>query len=253
MAADGPVVRHYPVGMSVEALASAWVRQEQAPHGAVVVLDNEVSGRLRGGEPWTVGGDDGLMLAMVARPDLDPMKEALLWLPASMAAADSLTTATGREQGVLWPDRVVDRETGAPWCSINVVVQLGPGRVDHAVFSMRLDLRAGSETGGGGTRPGDGVDREVVIERYVSSARTHLLALQDDPAGLLSEYTDRCQQMDRRVRVELLPRGEARGRVAAIDADGFLVLESPTGMLERVAPASLRSIEVLPAGQDGPV
>ncbi len=253
MAADGPVVRHYPVGMSVEALASAWVRQEQAPHGAVVVLDNEVSGRLRGGEPWTAGGDDGLMLAMVARPDLDPMREALLWLPASMAAADSLTAVTGREQGVLWPDRVVDRATGASWCSMNVVVQLGPGRVDHAVFSMRLDLRAGSDTGSGPSRPGHDIDRDAVLDRYVSSARAHLLALQDDPVALLAEYTARCQQMDRRVRVELLPRGEARGRAAAIDADGFLVLESPTGMLERVAPASLRSIEVLPAGQDGPV
>jgi len=50
--------------------------------------------------------------------------------------------------------------------------------------------------------------------------------------------------MDELVLAKLLPRGEARGRSTAVDSDGFLVLESTTGMLERIAPASLRTLDL---------
>ena len=60
--------RRYEVAMSVEALASAWARTENAPDGAVVVADSEISGRLRGGTPWRAAGDDALIMAMVIRP-----------------------------------------------------------------------------------------------------------------------------------------------------------------------------------------
>lgn len=225
--------------MSIEAMASAWARGEQAPDGAVVVLDNEISGRLRGGEPWTLGGAEGLMLAMVARPDMDPMQEALLWLPASLAAADALTSITTTDHVVLWPDRVAESAAAERRCAVNVLVQLGPGRVEHAIFAIRIDLRGMVQD------QLDRMDVDSLIPSWVASARRYVDLLADDPDALLTEYADRCAQMGERVRVELLPRGDARGRVAGVDRDGFLVLESPTGMLERVAPASLRSIEIV--------
>ena len=229
--------------MSLEAIASAWARSEQAPDGAVVVLENEVSGRLRGGLPWTLGAGDGVMVAMVVRPDIDPLQEALLWLCASLAASDALTAITNIEHVVLWPDRVVERSPRVPdaqaRCAMNVSVQLGPGRVDHSVFASRIDLQGFPES-----------ERRLVtadsfIRMFVESARRHVISLESDLDALLASYADRCAQMGERVRAELLPRGEARGRVAAVDRDGFLVLESPTGMLERIAPAGLRSIEIV--------
>lgn len=232
-----PIQRRYPVGMSVEAMASAWARSEQAPDGAVIVLGNEISGRLRGGEPWTLGGDDALMMAMVARPDMDPLHEALLWLPASLAAADALTSTTGTDHVSLWPDRVVDSGSLLRRCAVNVLVQLGPGRVEHAIFAVRVDLRDLPQE----KRP----DVDAFVSSYVASAKRYVDLLTGDPDALLSAYVDRCAHIGERVRVELLPRGDARGRVAAVDRDGFLVLESNTGMLERIAPASLRSIEIV--------
>ena len=220
--------------------ASAWARREQAPKGAVVVLDNEVSGRLRGGEPWTLGGDEGVMMAMVARPQIDPVQEALLWLPASLAAADALSATTGTDHQVLWPDRIEERSSQARRCMVNVLAQLGPGRVEHAVFAVRVDRR---DLGVGGD---EAVDTDGLVSAYIEAAGNYLDLLERNTDALLTEYTQRCTQMDQRVRVELLPRGEARGRVAAVDHDGFLVLESSTGMIERIAPAVLRSITTVP-------
>ena len=226
--------RRYDVAMSVEALASAWARTENAPDGAIVVADSEISGRLRGGTPWRPTGDNALIMAMVIRPSIDPLQEALLWLVGSLGAAEALTGATGTVHTAVWPDTVVRRGgEDAASASVNVALQLGPGRVDHAVLAVRADL--------------DGLDGGK--DQLLASLEEKLLAatrlLESDFLALLDEFNDQCAAISRRALVSLLPRGEARGRVTAVDKDGFLVLESSTGMLERIAPASLRSLELV--------
>ena len=232
-----PEQRSYEVAMSVEALAAAWARTEGASAGSVVVAEREVSGRLRGGVPWTLGGVDALSMAIVVRPDIAPMQEALLWTAAALAVAEALTTATGTEHGVVRPDRVAASATAEHACFLNVLVQLRPGAIDHAAVSIRADLRR------------LGIDanesaRTALIAALSGTVKTSIELLEQDPVGLLATFSDRCLIMDESVHVKLLPRGEARGRVTAVDSDGFLVLESSTGMLERIAPASLRSLDL---------
>lgn len=224
--------------MSVEALASAWARTEGAPAGSVVVAEREVSGRLRGGVPWTLGGPDALSMAVVVRPNIAPMQEALLWTASALGAAEALTSATGTEQGVVWPDRIAASAVASAErpCFVNVLVQLRPGAIDHATVSIRADLQALGIEGTESTRA-------ALIGTMAEAVKASIELLEDDPAGLLAKFSERCLVMGERVHVKLLPRGDARGRVTAVDNDGFLVLESGTGMLERVAPASLRSLD----------
>jgi len=223
--------------MSVEALASAWARTEGASAGSVVIAETEVSGRLRGGVPWRLGGAEALCMAIVMRPNIAPMQEALLWTVAGLAAAEALTVATGTEHGAIWPDRVAGAATEEPACFVNVLVQLRPGAIDHAVLSVRVDLRtlpiASSESA-----------RAELARAMALSVQHTVERLEQDPIGLLAAFNEKCLIMDQLVLATLLPRGEARGRATAVDGDGFLVLESSTGMLERIAPASLRSLEL---------
>jgi len=218
--------------MSVEALASAWARTDNAPDGAIVVADSEISGRLRGGTPWRAGGDDALLMAMVVRPSIDPLQEALLWLVASLGVGNALDGVSAESHAIIWPDNVTNAE-GSVRSAVNVTVQLGPGRIEHAVLAVRVHLAGFSST----------------KDALVASLEEHLLAatrlVESDSLALLDTFNDRCAAMNKRALVSLLPRGEARGRVTAVDADGFLVLESATGMLERIAPASLRSLELV--------
>lgn len=219
--------------MSVEALASGWARAENAPHGAIIVIDREVSGRLRGGRPWRLSGDEALMMAIVVRPTLNPLREALLWLVASLAVADALVESTGGEYGVIWPDSVVGDGEHRASSSVNVVVHLGAGRIEHAVLAVRTQMAG----------------LEATEEQLLYSLERHLLAatrlVETDSLALLDAFNERCAVVNQRARISLLPRGEARGRIVAVDADGFLVLESSTGMLERIAPTSLRSLDLL--------
>ena len=238
--------------MSVEALASAWARTENAADGSIVVADTEISGRLRGGTPWRSEDGGALLMAMVIRPTIDPLKEALLWLVASLGAADALETVTGTEHTVHWPDTIIRTDStrrdgnrsdsirsdseGAR-CVVNVMTQLGPGRVEHAVLAVRAHLD------GLDVPAGDSKEQLILALQQQLQAATRLI--ESDSLALLEAFNDRCAAISRRARVSLLPRGEARGRVTAVDSDGFLVLESPTGMLERIAPATLRSLELL--------
>ncbi len=219
--------------MSVEALASAWARTEQAPNGSVVVIESEISGRLRGGRPWKMADEEALMMAMVIRPALNPLQESLLWLVASLATADALADETGEAHWVVWPDTVSRQDEDLARASVNVLVQLGPGRIEHAVLAVRTRL-----AGLGATK-----------EQLLRSLQEHLVAttlgVETDLLSMLEVFNNRCSIMNRRVRVSLLPQGEARGRAIAVDTDGFLVLESSTGMLERIAPASFRSLEIV--------
>ena len=176
-------------------------------------------------------------MAIVVRPDITPMQEALLWTAAALAAAQALTAASGTEQGVVWPDRIAASAAADHACFINVLVQLRPGAIDHAAISIRADL---SVLGIEATEQA----RTALIGALSDAVKASVELLEEDPVRLLAKFSDRCLVMDESVHVKLLPRGEARGRVTAVDSDGFLVLESSTGMLERIAPASLRSIHL---------
>lgn len=223
--------------MSVEALAAAWARQENAAHGSVIVLANEISGRLRGGVPWTVSEPDGLMMGMIARPKIAPFQEALLWLATSLATVQAMDQVLERAHEIVWPDTICTSD-GVRICSTNVAVQLGPGRIEHAILVVRADLAV------------LGADRAKVnaanlVDALTANLGSAVAQLEADPLTTIDLFTERCSIIDRRVNITLLPRGQARGTVAAVDADGFLVLQSNTGMLERIAPSSLRSIEAL--------
>ena len=105
------------------------------------------------------------------------------------------------------------------------------------VVSVRANLEALTIES---TKP----SRAALVNAISASLGRAVGQLEDDPVALIESFTDVCLIMDQSVQVKLLPRGEARGRVTAVDRDGFLVLESLTGMLERIAPASLRSLQL---------
>ena len=87
---------------------------------------------------------------------------------------------------------------------------------------------------------GSGIQaRDALIEELEAA----MAQLDVDALALLQTFSDAYELMDCLVTATLLPRGSARGRVAAIDESGDLVLESTTGMLERVMPSSLRSLD----------
>ena len=227
-------VRRYAAAVSAEALALAWARQEDGPAGATVVVDNEVSPRGRNGRVWSVPAETTLAVAVVLRPEIGVDEADVLWLRAGLVAAAATERVGGPPVGTWWPDSVVDRRSGAELVMVKSEVQLGPGRIQSAVITLRFDLP------GIGVDPADRSPLLRAVDEVVQAGQG-----LEDAEDMAARYTDQCVLTGRDVRLTLLPAGEARGRARAIDRAGRLELGSRTGMVERVPIDALRHLRVI--------
>ena len=82
---------------------------EGAPHGVVVVADEQTSGRGRRGTTWVSPPGAGLYLSFIARPSRAAEGEApsLLTLAAGVAVREGIVTATGLAVDLKWPNDLI--------------------------------------------------------------------------------------------------------------------------------------------------
>ena len=220
-------------------MALAWARQDAAPEGATVVSDVEVSPLGRLGELWRAPAATTLAVAVVLRPHLPVELSDAVWLVGGLASAEAATAASGRTVGVIWPDAVVDSETDEVVGSLKTEIQLGPGQVNSAVLSVRLDLRA---LGLGST------GRDTLLDEVLGALDQRIGWLREGAEGCAlaaAAYNQSCLLLGRRVKVHLLPKGEARGVAQRVDPSGRLEVVSATGMVERVSVNMLRRVEIV--------
>lgn len=263
-------IRRVPVAVSVDALMHQWARQESAPAESALVAEAEISARLRGGALWRTS--EALAAAVLARPaELEPSGADLAWLAASLGAARALDIAAGGEHRCEWPDGVLVG-SGAE-VAVSAVSVLGPGRVDYAILIVRLGPisafvppvdEAGladsddSPRHGAFVAPvdeagladsneprrhgafGPPVDEAMLVGELRAAVR-----LLDEPDELVDAYRGRCATVGCTAAVALLPHGAVRGTVRGIGADGRLEVESPTGLVERIAVSSFSSLRRL--------
>lgn len=244
----GRPLRHFPIALTTESLALAWARRDDAPEGAVVLADRELSPRQRKGPPWTSFPSKGLYFSLVLRPGIPPEGEGLLWLLTSLGAADGVVRAAGIDVDLKWPDDllVAGRKIGG----VKVEAHLEPGAIAIAVLTCRLnlnvapdDLPADLAEGATSTliETGEDLPRERVLDGVLGALED--LYDKEVPA-LQRAYADRCITLGRRIRAELLPRGEIVGTARRIDNFGALRVDTPDGdvpvtvdSLKRLTPA----------------
>lgn len=215
------VRKYFPAAISLEAVAGAWVRQDEAPAGSMVELSSEIAGRIRNGPVWEPTHGAGVRLAAIARPALRQEHETLCWVAGITAAA---IAAEGIRSW--WPDRLVNAN-GDELGIVNVVAMGGLGRINAVIIAARWDLDRAS------------VDQDSFV---LESIRLLDLAASD-PSALLAEHAIRSRLIGTRVRASLLPRGDMRGNAAELNAAGELVLLSPTGLRQHVTIAQLQRVD----------
>lgn len=231
---NGHRVRTFPVAVSTTALALAWARQEDAPHGAVVVAEHEVRPVGRLGRIYEKDPNSTLACSIVTRPGLSAEEGDASWLLAGLLALRAVDALVPGRVGLWWPDALVDAESLAEIAPLKADIHLRPSHVAAAVMTFRFDLdelRLASS------------DRGDLLDALLSASEE--LASIDEGATLAGWYQPRCVLMDRRLKVALLPRGETRGIGTSVDRHARLVIESTTGMVEQVAVDEARSIEIV--------
>lgn len=216
---DRPLQTHALL-LSTAVAAGEWARAG-APHGAVVVADNQVSPRGRSGRPWRTTPGRGLGFAVVLRPELAPEREGFLYTVLLAALAE----VCGPGVAIEWPDEL-RREDGEPAAAAGLDVRLGPGSIRWAVANVLVH----------DTVP----PRGGLLAAALAAVDARLRA---PAAEVQEEHRRLCATLGRSVRVQLLG-GVMRieGTAVQIADDGSLVLETGDERLVPVRPQDVRSI-----------
>lgn len=232
----GHAFRRFPVAVSVDAMALAWANREDAPHGATVVVEQEIGARGLHGRPWELAAADSLSVAVVLRPAVSVEEADVSWLVAGLSAAKAAEAVMGTEVSTWWPDTVVPVGSQDALAAVRAEIQLGPGRVRSAVITVRFDLvRLGVGTAG----------REDVLDKFLAAVDEVSAELAEGTAGVASAYEKRCAVVGRRVRITLAPKGETRGLARGITRGARLEVESPSNMVEKIGVDQIRELTVM--------
>ncbi len=75
-----------------------------APHGTVVIAEEQTSGRGRFGRAWYSEKSSGIYLSVLLRPDLQPSAAPILTLMAGLAAHHAVVAAARLVPDIRWPN-----------------------------------------------------------------------------------------------------------------------------------------------------
>jgi BirA family biotin operon repressor/biotin-[acetyl-CoA-carboxylase] ligase len=102
----GSEVRSFPVIDSTNRYAKNWAVQG-APHGAVVVTDQQLQGRGRFDRNWASPKGKGLYFSVVLRPVFKMGQVSLLTLLMSVVVAEAANEISGIKALIKWPNDVL--------------------------------------------------------------------------------------------------------------------------------------------------
>ena len=134
-------VHHHPRVGSTNDVA-ARLAAAGAPHGTVVVADEQTAGRGRHGNRWFSPPGTGLYVSVLLRTDTPPV----LTLAAGVAVAEALARTAGLDAVLEWPNDVVVETDGRRRKVAGILAEASTvgDRVDRVVVGIGINLRDGA-------------------------------------------------------------------------------------------------------------
>jgi len=206
--------------------------QQGAPHGTLVVAEQQAAGRGRLGRQWYSPPGDNLYCSLLLRlPAPDGLPAWLSWIPLVSAAgsARAVERVTGMLPRLKWPNDLLvgARKVGGLLCESTMSAQgtcvvVGIGlNVNTSREAFPEDLLAIATSLAAET--GRTHDRTALLAALLLELEVRLESLLAGSAEpLRREYLSLCATLDRRVRVTLTGGTIIEGVAEAIGPDGSL-------------------------------
>jgi BirA family biotin operon repressor/biotin-[acetyl-CoA-carboxylase] ligase len=230
-------VRRLPRTTSTMDVA-AKLAAEGAPHGVVIVADEQTAGRGRRGSVWASPPGAGLYLSFISRPSINHL--SLLTLAAGVAVREGIERATGLSADLKWPN---DLMLGRRKLAGVLAEGLAVGTPEQAVIvGAGVNLEAASyppdvapRATSIGEELGRPVDRELVLANILAQLWDRLALLEHQPGDILQAWRSASPNANG-ARVDWDGKS---GLTAGIDDSGALLVETTAG-LERIIAGELR-------------
>lgn len=203
------------------------------PSGTLVVADKQESGKGRRGRSWVSPSGTGIFMTLMIKPDINPNNASMLTLVAALAVAKAITSVTGEEAMIKWPNDIVINgkkvcgiltEMNAQFDYINhIVVGIGIN-VHNESFPEEISQMASSlMIEAGGKR----FHRAQIIAETMSYFEQYYdtFLKTQDLSALVREYDELLVNMNKAVRV-LDPKEPFDGKAMGITPKGELIVDT---------------------------
>jgi BirA family biotin operon repressor/biotin-[acetyl-CoA-carboxylase] ligase len=208
--------------------AGSRLARNAMPEGTVVIASSQTAGRGRKGRSWYADPSDSLTFSIILRP-AGRCENLTLILAISVIEVISELAV---EASMKWPNDVWigDRKAGGILAEMrNAVLVLGMGlnvNNDPDAFPGSLRDSAVSLK----TAAGRSLDRGIVLSRILEGFENHYRVWQGDG---FAAFRERAEDMlvwkDERVLLES-SEGDFSGKLIGIDEEGYLLLETCSGI-----------------------
>ncbi|MFE0644254.1 biotin--[acetyl-CoA-carboxylase] ligase [Streptomyces sp. NPDC058877] len=218
-------------------------RADELPEGAVLVAEEQSSGRGRLDRTWTAPARSGLFLSVLLKPQVPVHRWGWLPLLTGVAAATGLARAAGVDTSLKWPNDLLVSVAGEERKAGGILAERAGADAIVVGLGINVTLRedelpvptAGSLLLAGAAS----TDRDTLLRAVLRSLEQWYgdwVRADGDPAdsGLQAAYAAGCATLGRRVRAELPGERMLEGEAVALDGDGRLVVATEGGGTEAV-------------------
>ncbi|MFJ9925953.1 MULTISPECIES: biotin--[acetyl-CoA-carboxylase] ligase [Streptomyces] len=214
------------------------------PEGAVLVAEEQTTGKGRLDRRWSAPPRSGLFVSVLLRPAGVPVAR-WGWLPllTGVAVATGLARAAGVDTALKWPNDLLVTVDGEERKAGGILLERAGDDGVVIGFGLNVSLRAdelpvpaaGSLLLAGAVN----TDRDPLLRAVLRSLETwygRWRAADGDPAacGLQEAYAAGCATLGRTVRAQLPGDRDLVGEAVAVDGDGRLVIATAEGVQEPV-------------------
>jgi BirA family transcriptional regulator, biotin operon repressor / biotin---[acetyl-CoA-carboxylase] ligase len=235
----GHRIRHYFRTDSTNDVALSLVL-EGAPHGTVVVAEEQVAGRGRFGRSWYSEKATGIYTSVILRPELAPSAAPIITLMAGLAAHGAVTEATSMGVDIRWPNDLLIN--GKKVCGILTEMNADVDRIHGVVLGLGINVnhrQMPAELGAIGT------SLRIEGGKYYSRARLFVALLQkleqyyrlllDDGNKAITERWAAISTYARAKRIRVTTRsGEFLATTSGLDTTGALLVRRDDGQEDRL-------------------
>lgn len=214
-----------------------------APHGLVVLSDEQTGGRGRLGRSFQSPKGCGLYLSALLRPNLEPSQVANLTAWVAVAVCDGIQAACGVRPRIKWTNDIV--LDGKKLCGI--LTELGleseTNSLEYLVTGIGVNVNHRPEDFSEDVRPiaaslamclGHPVRRVELAAQIIRALDRMWASFPDNKAEYLARYRSDCLTPGNQVQL-ITPVSRQQAKAIAIDDDFRLVVEFPDGQQQALS------------------
>lgn len=217
-------------------LVAKQLARQGAPHGTLVLADEQTHGRGRRGRGWVSRPGLGVWMSLIVRPELPTERAPELVMVAAVAMARAIRSLAPLDVWIKWPNDLV--ACGKKLCGMLLEMSAAPdGALDFAVIGIGVNVLGRDfpeelpEAGSIESVSDLALHRASVVSAFLDQFDlVYSLWIEGGMKKLLPAYKALSSTLGARVRA-VLPGEELLGLAEGIAPDGALLLRLDDGTL----------------------